>query len=199
MCGFFLEGIRYYRPMGGMPKNKEPDHLMSVENPIGHLYAAIDPTQTESGSQPSTNGDFNIIHRPPDPHVQLPSLPLKRKDSGQSNRPPPIPTTRRPSGAIETLAMGIFQLNDQQHPRKASLNGAGVKAYQQWEEKPPLLPRARRPSELSNPSTPIPEENTPQGIVYVNMSSFDMTDPSNLLPEGDTRMPQTTNSATISE
>ena len=31
------------------------------------------------------------------------------------------------------------------------------------------------------------------------MSSFDMTDPSNLLPEGDTCMPQTTNSATISE
>ena len=154
MCGFFLQGIRHYRPMGGMPNNQEPDHPMSVENPIGHLYVAIDHTQTESGSQPSTNGDLNIIHRPPDPHVQLPSLPLKRKDSGQSNRPPPIPTTRRPSGAIETLAMGIFQSNDQQHPRKASLNGAGVDAHQKWEEKPPLLPRARRPSELSNPSNP---------------------------------------------
>ena len=195
--------------MGGMPNNQEPDHPMSVENPVGHVYAAISDTQKElSGSQPSTNGDLNIIPNPPESHDQLPRLPLKRTISGQSNPPPPIPTTRRPSGAIETLAMGVFQLSDEEHPRKASLNGARVNAHQQWQEKPPLLPRARRPSELGDPSTPIPEENTPQVTypptiwgqkerVYGNLQCSDMTDPSNHLPER--YIPQTTNPASISE
>jgi len=191
--------------MGDMPNNHEPDHPMSIDNPIGPVYAAINDTQKESGSQPSTNEDLNIISKPPESHDQLPSIPLKRKVSGK--QPPPIPATRRPSGAVETLAMGILQLSDQ-HPRKASIYGGRVNAYQQGQEKPPLLPRARRPSELGDPSTPIPEENTLQVTypptswgngerVYGNMQCSDMTNISNHLPERD--MPQTTNPATISE
>lgn len=181
--------------MGDMPNNHEPDHPMSIDNPIGPVYAAIDDTQRESGSQPSTNEDLNIISKPPESHDQLPSIPLKRKVSG--NQPPPIPATRRPSGAVETLAMGILQLSDQEHPRKASIDVGRVNAH-----------RARRPSELGNPSTPIPEENTLQVTypptswgnserVYGNMQCSDMTNISNHLPERD--MPQTTNPATISE
>ena len=195
----FCQGKRHYRLLGGMPNNPEADHPMSIENPD---YSEIDDIKRESGSEPFTKEDLNIIPKPSESEDQLPSIPLKRKVSHQTSPPPAVPTTRRPSGAVETLAMGIFQ----QHPRKASVDSGRLNAYLQRQErrdsKPPLLPRARRPSELGEPSTSLPEENTPQAAisghaerVYCNMQSSDPS--SNHLPE--TNMPQTTIPQTILE
>ena len=184
MCGFFLQGIRHYRPMGGMPNDQEPDHPMSVENPTVPVYATIEDAQKESESQPSSNGNLNINHKSPEPRDQLPSHPLKRTVSYQFHpRPLILETRRRPSapGAIETPPMENIQLSDQQHPRKAPIGGARVNNHQQRQEKPLQYPRARAPSEHGDPFTPIPEENTSQARVY----------------ERD--MPQTTNPVTISE
>ena len=187
--------------MGGMPKNAEVDHPMSIENPSGPQYAEIKDIQKESGSEPSTHGDLNVIPKPSESQDQPPSLPLKRKVSHHTDLPPAVPATRRPSGATETLAMGIFQ----PHPRKASVDNRRLRAYSQCQErrdsKPPLFPRARRPSEHGDPSTSLPEENMPQVSisgyterVYSNMQS---SDPSKHLLETD--MPQTAIPQTITE
>ena len=187
--------------MGGRPKNAEADHPMSIENPIGPQYAEIKDIQRESGSEPFTHGDLNVIPKPSEFQDKLPSLPLKRKVSHHTNPPPAVPATRRPSGAIETLAMGIFQ----PHPRKASVDSGRLNTYSQCQErhdsKPPLFPRARRPSEHGDSSTSLPEKNTPQVAlsghrerVYSNMQS---SDPSKYLLETD--MPQTAIPQTITE
>lgn len=158
--------------MGGNPNNVEADHPMSLQN---QTYEDIDDIKRGSGSEPSkesinrTTGDLSIIPKPTESSDEPPSVPVKRKVSQLSNPPPPVPATRRPSGAIETLAMGIFKLGDPQHPRKAPVDGARVNACQQWQDRrdsqPPLLPRARRPSELGDPSTPLPETNMPQTTI----------------------------------
>lgn len=101
--------------------------------------------------------------------------PVPRKKSTYSrptDPPPPIPTTRRPCGAVETLALGIFQMGDSQLPitvkRKQSADSAGVNVSQQRQEHheypPPLLLRARRPSEMGDPSIPLPETTSPPPI-----------------------------------
>jgi len=198
--------------MGGMPRNAEPDHPMSNKNPDGPEYEDIDIDDNKKGSvsQPSINGNLTNISELGESLAQPPSIPVKRKTSCHTNQPPPVPASRRPSGAIETLAMGIFQLNDQQLPRKVSIDGGRVNYYPQGQEKPKFLPRARRASEHGEPSTSLPEETTPswthtptilgQGeSVYVNahVQSSEITDPSSCLPERD--LPQTTNPVTISE
>lgn len=204
--------------MGGNPNNVEADHPMSVQNQIGPEYEDIDDIKRGSGSEPSkesinrTTGDLSIIPKPTESSDEPPSVPVKRKVSQLSNPRPPVPATRRPSGAIETLAMGIFKLGDPQHPRKAPVDGARVNACQQWQDRrdsqPPLLPRARRPSELGDPSTPLPEANMPQATsppaiseqrerIYSNVQSSEIGDPSTPLPE--TNMPQTTIPPAISE
>lgn len=158
--------------MGGKPNNVEADHPMSLQN---RTYEDIDDIKRGSGSEPSkesinrTTGDLSIIPKPAESSDEPPSVPVKRKVSQLSNPPPPVPAKRRPSGAIETLAMGIFKLGDPQHPRKAPVDGARVNTCQQWQDRrdsqPPLLPRARRPSELGDPSTPLPETNMPQTTI----------------------------------
>ena len=181
--------------MGGVPNNAEAGHPMSIENPD---YSVIDDIKREFGSEPFTKEDLNIIPKPSESQDQVPSIPLKRKLSHQTSLPPAVPTTRRPSGAIETLAMGIFQ----QHPGKASVDSGTLNAYPQWQKRRDSKPpRARRPSELGEPPTSRPEENTPQAAisghaegVYCNMES---SNPSNHLPEADS--PQTTIPQTILE
>ena len=175
---------------------------MSIENPTGPQYAEIKGIQRESGSEPLTHGDLNVIAESSESQDQLPSLPLKRKVGHHTNLPPAVPTTRRPSGAIETLAMGIFQ----PHPRKASVDSGRLHVYSQCQERhdskpPPLFPRARRPSEHGDPSTSLPEKNMPQVAfsghrdrVYSNLQS---SDPSKHLLEMD--MPQTAIPQTITE
>ena len=198
---FFRQGKRHRRLMGGMTKNAEADHPMSIENPTDPQYAEIKDIQKEKGAELLTHGDLNVMPKPSESQDQLPNLPLKRKVSHHTDLPPAVPGTRRPSGAIETLAMGIFQ----PHPRKASVDNGRVSAYPQCQErrdsKPPLFPRARRPSEHGDPSTPLPEENTPQVAisghterVYSNMQC---SDPSKYLLE--TGMPQTAIPQTITE
>ena len=181
---FFCQGKRYY----GMPKNSEKDSPMSHDNPLHH-YSEIEGNRKES--DPSTSGNVSSIPNPPESHDQLPSLPLKRKVS-HVNHAPPVPVTRRPSGAIENLAMGVFQFDDPQNRRKASVAHSSSNASQQWQERrgstPPLLPRARRPSELDYPSTPFSEANTPPAMypsrVYGNIQS-EVGDLLSRLPETD--------------
>lgn len=161
---------------------------MSQDNPL-HQYAEIQGNIKES--DPSTTGDVSSIPNPPESHDQLPSLPLKRKVS-HMHRAPPVPATRRPSGAIETLAMGVFQFDDPQNRRKASVDDACSNSSKQWQERrgstPPLLPRARIPSELGDPSTPFPEANTSPAMypsrVYGNVQS-EVGDLLSRLPESD--------------
>ena len=195
MC-FFHQGKRQYRLKGGIPSNAEPDHPMSIENPPA--YAEIDDIPKESELSPSTNGNLTKTSESSESQDQLPSLPKERKTSCLTDQPPPVPKTRRPSGAIETLAMGILHLGDEQHPRKVSIDHGRVNPYPQEQEKPPVvLARARRPSELSDPPTPLQEETTPiwtyplgqRERVYANVHS-EITEPSNHLPERD--MPHTT-------
>jgi len=167
-------------------------------------YAVIDDIPKESESSPSTNGNLTKTSESSESQDQLPSLPKKRKTSCLTNQPPPVPTTQRPSGAIETLVMGSLHLRDEQDPRKVSIDRGRVNSYPQEQEKPPVLPRARRPSELSDPPTPLQEDTTPPWTyppgqrerVYGNVHS-EITEPSNHLPERD--MPHTTNPATILE
>ena len=192
-----------------MPSNAESDHHMSNENPAVPEYEDIDDNQKGSVSLPSTNGNLTKIPEPRESLDQPPSIPVKKR-SFPTNQPPPVPATRRPSGAIETLAMEIFQLNDQQHPREVSIDGGRVNYYPQGQEKPPLHPRARRPSEHGEPSTPLPEKTTPpwthsptilgQGesdYVNADVQFSEITDPSSRLPGRD--LPQTPNPMTISE
>ena len=184
--------------MGGEPNNPKDDHPMANPNPLGHDYAEIDDTQKESGSELFTNGDI-IPTSPESQQDQLPRLPLMRKFSHQTNLPPTVTTTPWPSWTIETLAMGPFQLSDQQHPRGASVDTGRLNEYPQRQKRnnsePTLFPRAWRPSE---PSTSLTEETTPQGThpsaisghrnrVYINLKSSEITDPSNHLPETDTQ------------
>ena len=114
-------------------------------------------------------GDLTTIPEPPQSgHVQ-PALPANEWARRATNPPPPVPTTRRPSGAVESLAMGIFQIGDSSLPitvgRKTSVEGPGRNVSQQWQEHhdnpPPILPRARRPSKLGDPSIPLPDTKSP--------------------------------------
>ena len=182
-----------------MPHSAEGDHHFSAENPE---YSVIDDIQKESDSVPRTNGDLNILPKQTESQNQLPSLPLKEKFIRQTSLPPAIPTTRRPSGAIEALAMGIFQ----RHPSETSVDSGRQSAYPQREKRrnsePPVFLGARRPPELGEPSPCLPEENTLQGThpssrIYVNMHSSEITDSSNHLVETD--MHQTTIPPTILE
>ena len=163
-CLFVFRQVkRHYRSMGGKTNNAETDHPMSVQNPIGPYYSEIDVTQRESGPEPFTNGNQNITPEPPESQDQLPSLPSKRKARRQTSQPPTVPATPRPSGAVETLVMGIFHLSDQHHPRRASVDTERLNAYRQRQKRhnsePTLFSGARRPSE---PSTSLTNENTPQ-------------------------------------
>lgn len=168
-----------------MPKNSEDDSPMSHDNPL-HQYAEIQGNRKKSDL--STTGDVSSIPNPPESHDQLPSLPVKRKVS-HVNSAPPVPATRRPSGAIESLAMGVFQFDDPQNHRKASVDDAGSPQWLQCRgSTPPLLPRARRPSELGDPSTPFPKASTPRAMypsrVYGNVQS-EVGDLLSRLPETD--------------
>ena len=196
-CGFvyfsfFPQGKRL---ISGRPENDKPDHPVSYDNQLARVYADIDDTQKESGSEPHTNGDLNITHQPSESQDQPPSLPLKREVSHQTSLPPAVPQTPRPSGAVDALAMGAFQLTN-------------LKVYPPSEDrrdsKPRLFPRVRELSVLSDPSTSLQEENTPQATyplprerVYSNMESSEITDPPNHLPE--TEMHQKTIPPTILE
>ena len=195
--------------MGGMPNNMETKEPMSIENPIGPQYETIEDITRESVSESAATGDLRIIPQPSESHDQLPRLPLKRKRSGPA---PPVQISPRPLGAIATLAIEFLQSGDPKNHRKASVDGARVNASQQWQERrdnpPPLHPRARRPSELDDPSTPLPEANTPQSRyppaiseprvrVYGNMQSSELGDLSTHLPEMD--MPQTITPPTFPE
>ena len=199
----FRQVKRHYRPMGGERNNAKNDHPMSASNPVGSdYYAEIDNNPRESGPEPFTNGDLNITPEPLESQEQLPSLPSKRKARRHTGLPPTVPETPRPIGAVEALAMGIFHLSDQQHPRGASVDTGRLNAYPPSQKrdnsKPTPFSGARRPSE---PCTSLTEENAPQGthpsaisgdirIVYSNMQSSKTTDPSHHLPK--TSMPQTT-------
>ena len=154
-------------------ENPEADHPMSSENPLGHQYE--DPAQMTPWPAPYNEirrrptGDLATISKPPQSGDAQPALPAKRRATRPTNPPPAVPTTRRPSGAVESLALGIFQIGDSSLPktvsRKPSAEGERSNVSQQWQEHhdnpPPILPRTRRPSEIGDPSIPIPDIPSP--------------------------------------
>ncbi|KAL9960900.1 hypothetical protein ACROYT_G034408 [Oculina patagonica] len=175
-------GIQRYRRMIGPPvrqgrtpstqrmvENQQGDHPMSSQNPLGHQYE--DPDQITPWPAPYNEIRSRPTGKPPmvpeaaQANDAQPEIRKKRTYSRPTNPPPPIPTTTRPSGAVASLALGIFQIGDSQLPitvkRKPSADSDGVIATQQLQEHhgnpPPLVPRARRPSEMGDPSVPLPD------------------------------------------
>ena len=169
----FFQGIKRYRNTGGPPVRQgrtpstqkivspeSPDHPESSGNQ-GHDYE--NPEEMQKWPAP-----YNEIQRRLSYPVHLPTIPepteeaIPRENTGRrpSQQAPPVPLTRRPSGAIEVP--GMFQPgglpSTMGKKRKPSGDSSGVNNIKESQEHtPPLLPRTRSPSKISFDSTHDPE------------------------------------------
>lgn len=174
-------------------KNTAPeltDHEMSHGNQ-GHDYEVPRDLVMPSGppsynevlqqQNPSYIPPLSPIPEPTDPIEAQPVIPRKntvRKQSG--NKPPPVPMTRRPSGAIEPPRLpqqGVQPAEDKK--RKFSLDSSLFRMSNE-SSPPPLVPRERDLSQISSAlahvtelsTASIPQQpNKAEESVYCNLMS----------------------------
>ena len=174
----FSQGIKRYRNTGGPPVRQgrtpstqkivspeSPDHPESSGNQ-GHDYENPEEMQmwpapyNEIQRRPSYPVGLPIIPEPTEPNNTQQPIPRKNTGRRPSQQAPPVPLTRRPSGAIEVP--GMFQPgglpSTMGMKRKPSVDSSGANNVQvSQEHPPPLLPRKRSPSKISFDSTHDPE------------------------------------------
>lgn len=176
------KGIKHCRNTGPRPfpvrtfftqKNAAPestDHEMSHGNQ-GHDYE--DPRDLVIPSGPPSYNEVlqqqNSSYTPPLPPIPEPTGPTKaqpviprkntvRKQSG--NKPPPVPMTRRPSGAIEPPELPQQDVRPAKDKiRKFSLDSSVFRMSNE-SPPPPIVPRERGLSQISSALAHVPELST---------------------------------------